>query len=193
MASASGVIQSVRRDRKGIKIDDVWYSAYNPSELGEAQRGDTVTVEYKPKGDFKNIVSVTVDAAAPKGGGGGGRGGGYSGGGDKQFRSVPELNRIDALNAAVAVTAGDTDTKERVKHVLKLVPVFVNVIENGAGGGAAAPAKSDTGDDAAAKAEAEAKRKAEEEARKKAEAEAAAAAAAQKEAASSALDDFLND
>jgi hypothetical protein len=188
MGSVTGKIQTVRKDRKGCKIDDVWYSAYKPEEMNGAQRGDTVTLEYKEKGDFKNIVSVTVVETAPKGGGGGG----YSkgGGGGAQFRSVPELNRIDALKLAVDVTAGDADTKERVKHVLKLVPVFVNIIENG--GGATAPAKSGDDDAAAKAAAAEAARKAAEaEAKRKAEEE--AAAAAQQQAASSALDDFLDD
>ncbi len=193
MTEITGTIQSVRRDRKGVKIDDVWYSAYAASELNGAERGDHVKLTYSAKGDFKNIqkpgVEVLSKGEGQSSGGGGGRKSGGNGGGDKQFRTVPELNRIDALNAAVAVTVADTDTKERVKHVMKLVPIFVNVIENGT----PTQAKAKATDDAAAKAAAEeAARKAAEEKAKR-EAEAAAAAEAQKEEAATALDDFLDD
>ena len=70
MPTASGLIQSVRKDRKGFKIDEVWYAAFAPDELNGAVKGDTVTLEYAEKGQYKNIVkgTVKVTASAPAGG-----------------------------------------------------------------------------------------------------------------------------
>ena len=191
MPTASGLIQSVRKDRKGFKIDEVWYSGYTPDELNGASKGDTVTLEYTEKGQYKNIVkgTVQVTASAPAGGGGGS---GYTkGGGDKQFRSVPELNRIDALKLAVDTVPQGNDLKAQVQHIIKLAKAYVAFIEGAGGGTAQAATAPQT--DAAAEAEAAAARaKAEAEAKAKAEAE-AAARAAQQAAGGAALDEFLND
>lgn len=202
MPTASGVIQSVRKDRKGFKIDEVWYSGYTPDELNGASKGDTVTLEYTEKGQYKNIVkgTVQVTASAPAGGGGSGY---TKGGGDKQFRSVPELNRIDALRLAVDTVPQGNDLKAQVQHIIKLAKAYVAFIE-GAGGGTAQAGTAPQTDAAAeaeaaaarAKAEAEAKAKAEAEAKAKAEAEAKARAeaqAAQAQNSAAALDAFLDD
>lgn len=191
--SMTGVVQSVRKDGKGFKINEVWYSGYTPDELNGARKGDTVTFSYTEKGQYKNLVKDSVVVTASGGGGGGsgsGGGGGYSGGGDKQFRSVAELNRIDALRLAVE-TVKDGDDKARVKSILKLAPIYVAFIE-GQLGGVPAPATNGAVDaEAAAKAAAEAAA-----AKAKAEAEAAAQAAAAQQAqvaaAGTALDDFIN-
>lgn len=195
MPTATGVVQTTRKDGKGFKMDDVWYSGYTPDELNGAQKGDSVTFEYTEKGQYKNIVKGTVQVTkgAPQSSGGGG---GYSGGGDKQFRTVPELTRIDALRLAVdtlSKTAGSDDPKARVKAILKLAPVYVAFIEGSLGGGNAQAATAPPTDaaaaaEAAAKAEAEAKAKAEAEAKARAEAQ-----AAQAQNSAAALDAFLDD
>jgi hypothetical protein len=190
--SFTGLITKVRKDRKGFFIDGNWYSVFASSEMDGVNKGDTVTFTFTKKGDWNNIdngtVKVTAGAApAPSSGGGNGGGGSYN----SQFRSVPELNRIDGLRFAVE-TIGASSLADRMKDAaqatLKLAAVYTAFIEGNLGAPAAAAPAADNAPDAAAK---EAAAKAEEE-RKEAEAKAAAtAAAAQQAAGASALDDFL--
>jgi len=102
-----GKVSKVRKDRKGLCIDDVWYSGYKPSYIGEAQVGDEVSFTFTEKGDWKNITEDTLKvlSSAPKSSGGGGGGSSNSGGGN-QFRSVPQLVRGDALGNAVKSLEG---------------------------------------------------------------------------------------
>lgn len=64
----SGVVDSKRRDGKGIKIGDDWYSVMFASVLNEVNKGDFVEVEYTTKpspsgGDYRNIKSVKKSMA----------------------------------------------------------------------------------------------------------------------------------
>lgn len=48
-------IVSMRRDRKGFKLeDDIWYTTYTPMSA-DIERGDVVTFNYEKKGNFHNI------------------------------------------------------------------------------------------------------------------------------------------
>jgi hypothetical protein len=194
----TGTITKVRKDRKGFFIDGEWYSVYVDSEMDGANKGSNVSFTFVKKGDWNNVDngSVKVNAqAAPAPGGAGGKT--YSGGGDKQFRTVPELTRIDALKLAVETVNGAADNlnlKTAAQAALKLAPVYVAFIEGtlaGAPAGAATTAAGTNAADEAAKAAAEAAQI--EEARKADEAAAAAEAAqvAQAAAGQGALDDFL--
>ncbi len=49
--TVSGVIESARKDGKGIKVDGEWYSAFTASQLGEARYKDEV--EFKVKDNTK--------------------------------------------------------------------------------------------------------------------------------------------
>ena len=66
MPTMTGEIKSMRKDRKGVKMEDgEWYSAFNASQMGSAEWKDTVTFEYIEKGPYKNIKgNVTVTGAA---------------------------------------------------------------------------------------------------------------------------------
>jgi hypothetical protein len=75
-------IVSMRRDRKGFKLeDDNWYSSFNP--ISNINVGDVVSFEYLPKGNFNNIkgsVEVTGGAvSAPASSGGNSNTGGNKG------------------------------------------------------------------------------------------------------------------
>jgi hypothetical protein len=191
--SFTGLITKVRKDRKGFFIDGNWYSVFASSEMDGVNKGDTVTFTFTKKGDWNNIDNGTVkvtaaSAPAPSGSTGGSGGGSYN----SQFRSVPELNRIDGLRFAVETIGSTTiagDMKEAAQATLKLAAVYTAFIEGSLGGAAPAPAPAaNNAPDADAKAAAA---KAEEE-RKEAEAKATAEAAAKQQAAgASALDDFL--
>lgn len=190
--SFTGTITKVRKDRKGFFIDGAWYSVYDQSEMDGVNKGDNVTFTFKKKGDWNNIDNGTIktNAAAPAQAATGGK---SYGGGNSQFRSVPELNRIDGLRFAVEAV-GDSDLamnlKEAAKAILALAPVFTAFID----GTLSPPVAGATGEagtnaaDAAAKEAAEAAAEADRIAAKEA---AEAAAKAQQAAGQSALDDFL--
>jgi len=188
----TGTITKVRKDRKGFFIDGEWYSVFDSSEMDGVNKGDTVKFTFKKKGDWNNIDNGTVKKteAAPASSGGGKSYGG--GGGNSQFRSVPELNRIDGLRFATKIVGAlhkNADLKEAVKSTLSIAAVFTAFIEGSIGTPAgAAPAPETNDADAAAKAAAEAAAQAEREAAAKAAEE---AAKAQQAAGQSALDDFL--
>ena len=190
--SFTGMITKVRKDRKGFFIDGNWYSVFAASEMDGANKGDTVTFTFTKKGDWNNIDNGTIKVTAGAAPASSGSGGGSSGGGsyNSQFRSVPELNRIDGLRFAVETIGASTiagDPKEAVQATLKLANLYTLFIEGTLGG--VVETKVDDGPDAEAKAAAV---KAEEE-RKEAEAKATAEAAAKQQAAgASALDDFLS-
>lgn len=59
----NGTVESKRRDGKGIKIGEYWYSVMFSSELDDINKGDTVEVEFttkpSPSGvDYRNIKKV---------------------------------------------------------------------------------------------------------------------------------------
>lgn len=132
MASMQGKIGKFRKDRKAFEIDDVWYSAFKSSWMGDAQSGDTVEFEYTEKGDFKNITEGTLKVVEKKpAGSGGGGGGGKSGGGGYskgEFRSVPQLVRTDAVNQAIKIIESQGAQYATPKSALKAVLYLSNVI-----------------------------------------------------------------
>ena len=132
MATMQGKIGKFRKDRKAFEIDDVWYSAFKSSWMGEAQSGDTVEFEYTEKGDFKNISEGTLKVTAKKPAGGGSSGGGKGGGGGYskgEFRSVPQLVRTDAVNQALKLIETQGARFANGKQALTAVLYYSNVIE----------------------------------------------------------------
>lgn len=60
-----GVVDAVRRDGKGLKIGEDWYSAFDASQMAGIGRGDHVEFDFAPKGMYKNIkgnVSKVADS-----------------------------------------------------------------------------------------------------------------------------------
>lgn len=77
METISGVVDAVRKDRKGLCINDVWYSSW---EALTCNKGDDVVFNFIVKGRFNNIkgkVNVASTSAATSSGGAS-SGGGYS-------------------------------------------------------------------------------------------------------------------
>ena len=56
--TAKGIVKSVRKDRKGVQLEDEnWYSQF--SEV-DCNKGDLVTIDYKINGHFKNISKLII-------------------------------------------------------------------------------------------------------------------------------------
>ena len=76
----SASVVSMRRDRKGFKLEDEsWYSSFNA--ISNVNMGDVVSFEYVKKGNFNNIkgpVSVTGGSASAPTSSGGNSNKGYS-------------------------------------------------------------------------------------------------------------------
>jgi len=104
----NATIVSMRRDRKGFKLEDEqWYSSFSP--MTNVNQGDVVSFEYTVKGNFKNIkgsvqvVGGTATApasSAPASGGNKGyaKKGGFPVGTDDMGRAI---NRQSAIKAAI--------------------------------------------------------------------------------------------
>lgn len=73
------VVNSVSKNGKSLKIDDMWYGAFNSSQLNGASVGDVVDFEYIEKGEYKNIKGGVVvkgkgaSVASPTGSANGGK------------------------------------------------------------------------------------------------------------------------
>lgn len=76
METISGVVDAVRKDRKGLCINDVWYSSWDALTCN---KGDEVVFNSVAKGRFNNIKGK-VNVASSGGGSAsrGSSGGGYS-------------------------------------------------------------------------------------------------------------------
>ena len=128
--SFTGTVQAVRGDRKGVKINNEWYSVRNASVYGTVAKGDTVSGTFTRNGRWINCdeASIQITKGAPAASGGGGGGGGNGGGHKSGFREVDEIIRTTSLEAAVAFfselsMSGDYATD--IEYVLKTADLFV--------------------------------------------------------------------
>lgn len=69
MSFVNGVVESLARTGKSIKVGGEWYGAFSPASLGGCKVGDTVSFAWSPSkdGQYKNIkgsVSVVGGGAA---------------------------------------------------------------------------------------------------------------------------------
>lgn len=69
MSFVNGVVESLARTGKSIKVGGEWYGAFSPASLGGCKVGDTVSFAWAPSkdGQYKNIkgsVSVVGGGAA---------------------------------------------------------------------------------------------------------------------------------
>lgn len=69
MNFVNGVVESLARTGKSIKVGGEWYGAFSPASLGGCKVGDTVSFSWSPSkdGQYKNIkgsVSVVGGGAA---------------------------------------------------------------------------------------------------------------------------------
>lgn len=126
--SFTGTVQAVRGDRKGVKVNNEWYSVRDASVYGTVAKGDTVSGTFTRNGRWINCddASIQVTKAAPPaagGGGGGGNGGGHKSG----YREVDEIIRTTALEAAVDFAASSLsgDYATDIEYVLKTADLFV--------------------------------------------------------------------
>jgi len=63
MSFVNGVVESLARTGKSIKVGGEWYGAFSPASLGGCKVGDTVSFAWAPSkdGQYKNIKgSVSV-------------------------------------------------------------------------------------------------------------------------------------
>ena len=80
MSFVNGVVESLARTGKSIKVGGEWYGAFSPASLGGCKVGDTVAFSWAPSkdGQFKNIkgsvsfvgggaaTPASLDAPAPR-------------------------------------------------------------------------------------------------------------------------------
>lgn len=59
MSKVVGTVQAMRRDRKAIQVDGVWYSSYTPIN-GTVGNGVDVEFDFVTKGSFNNIKGAIV-------------------------------------------------------------------------------------------------------------------------------------
>ena len=95
-----------KKDSFKVTIDDEEFTSFGKPDFDE---GDTIEFQYKANGDYNNIekdsIEVIKRSENPKkkkdSGKSGGKGYSKGGNGGAQFRSIPELNRIDGLKLAI--------------------------------------------------------------------------------------------
>ena len=122
----SGVIESSRKDGKGIKVNGEWYSAFRASQIGDARYKDEVSFDAddNEKGgtvyhNIKGNVSVTSANAS---------GTVAEGGGSKRPIGFPvpftdrerSIIRRHAVSAAIELTDGQHDWDETRELALKI-------------------------------------------------------------------------
>lgn len=124
--SVTGVVKSVRKDRKGFQLEDgEWYSAFNASQLKDVERGNNVAFDVKINGKYKNIqgnVKVT------------GNSGGTEESSDEvsgfpiaQTASSRAINRQNALTNAVTIVGkyGEVeDVHEAADLIIEIAQKF---------------------------------------------------------------------
>ena len=71
MEQITGEIESMRKDRKGIKVNGEWYSAYASSQLSGVEWKDVVTFGVQ-RTEKNGQVYMNIKGDAKKSGGGGG-------------------------------------------------------------------------------------------------------------------------
>lgn len=100
--SETVVIQSMRKDKKGVKISDVWYNA-KPADLDGLAWKDTVEVEVDGK-DLVSIKKVGGEEKTPYKK----KGGGFPPADpNRQATIVYQSSRKDAIQVAVSLLAAD--------------------------------------------------------------------------------------
>ncbi|QXN67675.1 hypothetical protein [Vibrio phage VP41s3] len=119
----TGTITAKARTGKSIQMDDGnWYSAFNASQIGEVDKGDTVEFSYKVNGRYRNIQgNVTKSAGGSSSEGGASKSTGGRSGGGRTYRANGEeggfpihplayeraLDRRNAVSAASAIIAAE--------------------------------------------------------------------------------------
>jgi hypothetical protein len=136
----TGTITAKARTGKSIQLEDGnWYSAFNASQIGDVEKGDTVEFSYKVNGRYRNIqgnvsksASSSASSSAPASSGRGGRT--YRANGEEGgFPIHPlayerALDRRNAVSAASAIVAAEiargTEYEDVAEATLSLARVF---------------------------------------------------------------------
>jgi len=153
METITGVVQTKRKDGKGVKINDDWYSSRNASFFASVNRNDTVTLQYSKNGTWNNCDENTapvVSAAAPAASGGGYSGGTKAGGRASGFRDPDEIVRSEALKNALEFlsttdpqfTQGSLGYKDAIERTLKTAELFSAYTKGLINLGASVPAQA---------------------------------------------------
>jgi hypothetical protein len=58
MENKTGEVQTIRKDRKAIAIENVWYSSSFQEIPEDINKGDIVELTFSQKGLFKNIKNI---------------------------------------------------------------------------------------------------------------------------------------
>ena len=113
-----------------VKIDDGtnYGASYGTGKKEDppCKKGDTITATLYKDGKYDKIKDIVVVSGGNTGSSGGGFSNPKAG---MQFRSVPELNRVDALKAALEFHAPDTDIA--TLEVLNTASIFEAFITTG--------------------------------------------------------------
>lgn len=80
MSTITGKVESMRRDKKGVKVNGEWYSSFNP--ISGVEWKDEVEFEFEQKGRYNNIKGAVRKLGS---GGGGNNSGQYSGAGNRSY------------------------------------------------------------------------------------------------------------
>ena len=78
MPTITGKVESMRRDKKGVKVNGEWYSSFNA--ISGVEWKDEVEFEFEQKGRYNNIKGAVRKLGS---GGGGSNSGKYSGSGNR--------------------------------------------------------------------------------------------------------------
>lgn len=131
MSNIKGTITSKARTGKSIQMDDGnWYSAFNASQIGDFDKGDSVEFAYKENGRYRNIQG-NLKAAGGAASGGSSSAAKAPASGGRTYRANGEeggfpihplayeraLDRRNAISAASALVAAQIAKGEEFEDV----------------------------------------------------------------------------
>lgn len=140
----TGTITAKARTGKSIQLDDDnWYSAFNASQIGEVEKGDTVEFQYRVNGRYRNIQgNVTKSSGGAEASTGGSKAPTTRSTGGRSYRANGEeggfpihplayeraLDRRNAINAASNIIASEiahgTEFEDVADATLSLARTF---------------------------------------------------------------------
>lgn len=144
MTTMTGTITSKARTGKSIQLEDGnWYSAFNASQIGEVDKGDSVEFNYKENGRYRNIQgNVKKVGGGASSGAGSSTGGASRSTGGRTYRANGEeggfpihplayeraLDRRNAISAAATIISAQlahgTEFKDITEATLQMAMTF---------------------------------------------------------------------
>lgn len=121
--TVTGVVESKRKDGKGIKVNGEWYSVFNASSLRGVEWKDTVTFNYIMKGTYRNIqgpVTKTEEGGSSPAAMPTSKGGGYSNLGVELGHAANLAMEVMIASSPPEVIGTDDFYKKWVAHTDKI-------------------------------------------------------------------------